>query len=141
MQDTQLTVYMQGIQLTVHLQDHQLTLYMKNNQQIAYMRDHQLISYKKDHQLISYKQDQQQSDFPSAGLSSEFHQLDVVRLLEELLQMFVPVSQDWSLRFTWSQKNRVDVSILFALSDQSSSWDVQMMSRIVHLLDVSLHFL
>ena len=53
--------------------------------------------------------------------------------------MFVTVSQDWSLRFTWSQENRVDGAILFALRDHSSSWDVQMMSRIVHLLDVSLN--
>jgi hypothetical protein len=51
--------------------------------------------------------------------------------------MFVPVSQDCGLGFTWGKKNRVDISILFVIRDHLPSWDVWMMSRIVHLLDVS----
>ena len=39
--------------------------------------------------------------------------------------MFVPGSQDWSIRFTWSQENRVDVSILFDTRDHSCTWNAR----------------
>jgi hypothetical protein len=51
--------------------------------------------------------------------------------------MFVPVSQDCGLGFPWGQKNIVDISILFVIRDHLPSWDVWMMFRIIHLLDVS----
>ena len=47
--------------------------------------------------------------------------------------MFIPVSQDCGLGFTWGGKNRIDVSIFFVIRDHLSSWEILMMSRIVHL--------
>jgi hypothetical protein len=55
--------------------------------------------------------------------------------------MFLPGSHDRSLRFTWGQENRVDVSILFAMGGLSSSSDVRKMSKIIHLPDGVLNII
>jgi hypothetical protein len=55
--------------------------------------------------------------------------------------MFLPGSHDWSLRFTWGQENRIDVSILFAMGGLSSSSDVRKMSRINRLPDGVLNII